>query len=374
VDVNNKGCELLGYNREEILGLNMRDLVDPVEVPQNPIRFDELRSGGNVVNQRRMIHKSGERIDVEISGRMLLDGRLLGMVRDITERKQAEAIVQATQVELQRLLEEAAQSRKALLSLVEDQKMAEERIRQFNIELEQRVHERTAQLEAANRELEAFAYSVSHDLRTPLRGLDGYSSLLLKEHAANLNEEGRGHLERIRSATQRMGRLIDDLLKLSRVTRKEMKRVEVDLGSLAREIRGELSSSQPQRVVEWVIPEKLGVHADPALMSIVLQNLLGNAFKFTGRHASGRIQLGSLEQGSEKVYFVRDDGAGFDMAYAGKLFGAFERLHSEHEFEGSGIGLALVQRIIHRHGGRIWAEGAVEQGATVYFTLGSQGD
>jgi PAS domain S-box-containing protein len=315
-------------------------------------------------------------------GKVFLDWRLspvlgagenvdlvLGISRDITTLKQAEENMRTTQVELRRLLEEAAQSRKVLLNLLEDQKRAEERIRQFNVELEQRVHERTAQLEAANQELEAFAYSVSHDLRTPLRALDGYSTILQQDYAGRLDEEGRGHLERIRLASQRMGHLIDDLLKLSRVTRTAMNLVEVDLSSLAKEVCDELSLSQPQRVVQWVLPEKLLGHADPALMRIVLQNLLGNAFKFISKHAAGRIELGSREQAGRTVYYVRDDGAGFDMRYAGRLFGAFERLHSDHEFEGTGIGLALVQRIIHRHGGRIWAESVVEQETTFYFTL-----
>jgi light-regulated signal transduction histidine kinase (bacteriophytochrome) len=227
----------------------------------------------------------------------------------------------------------------------------------------------SAELEASNKELEAFAYSVSHDLRTPLRSMDGFSLALLEDYSDKVDEQGKDYLRRVRGSAQRMASLIEDLLKLSRVTRKEMKRQEVSLSSLAWKTADELRESQPGRDVEIVISKGLQVTGDTDLIRVVLENLLGNAWKFTSKQAAARIELGTLEHKSEKAYFVRDNGVGFDMQYANKLFGAFERLHSANEFGGTGIGLATVQRIIHRHGGRVWGEGEVGKGATFYFTI-----
>jgi PAS domain S-box-containing protein len=252
---------------------------------------------------------------------------------------------------------------------VTEQRRLETALRDLNEGLEQRVAARTAELATANRELEAFAYSVSHDLRAPLRAIDGFSQALLEDYGARLDAEGRSHLQRSRAASQRMGRLIDGLLSLSRTTRTEMRPTAVDLSALAHATAGELQKSEPARAVEFAIAPRLRVNADANLVRILLQNLLGNAWKFTHKHAEARIEVGAHEHAGETVYFVRDDGAGFDMAYADKLFGAFQRLHAQTEFEGTGIGLATVQRIVHRHGGRVWAEGAVEKGATFYFTL-----
>ena len=223
--------------------------------------------------------------------------------------------------------------------------------------------------EAANKELEAFCYSVSHDLRAPLRSTDGFSRILLDEHRDQLDATARDYLQRIRKASQQMGRLIDDLLKLSRITRGELIRKTTDLSQLARTAAAELQATQADRVVEWHIAYDLVVQADPHLLRVVVDNLLGNAWKFTSKHPRAVIEVGAEQQNAERVFYVRDDGAGFDMAYVNKLFGAFQRLHSPREFEGTGIGLATVQRIIHRHGGRIWAQAAVEAGATIYFTL-----
>lgn len=227
------------------------------------------------------------------------------------------------------------------------------------------------QLRAANQELEAFSYSVSHDLRAPLRGIDGFSQALLEECGDRLDTQGREYLNRVRAAGRRMGELIDDLLTLSRVTRSEIRYEQVDLSGQARSITAELRKSGPERKVEFVIQEGLVANGDPRLLRLAMENLLGNAWKYTGKHPEARIEFGRKKVDEKEAYFIRDDGAGFDMLFSGKLFGAFQRLHGAHEFPGTGIGLATVQRIIHRHAGRIWAEGAVEKGSTFYFTLDS---
>ncbi len=228
---------------------------------------------------------------------------------------------------------------------------------------------RTNELEAANKDMEAFSYSVSHDLRTPLRGMDGFSQALLEDYASQLDSTGQDYLRRIRDAAQRMGHLIDDMLNLSRVTRSEMTFDSVDLGALARKVIAELQPQQAGRVVEWKVRNPLRARGDARLLGLVLENLLANALKFTGKREQARIEFGEVVGEAERAFFVRDNGAGFDMAHAGRLFGAFQRLHSAQEFPGTGIGLATVQRIIRRHGGRVWAEGQPENGATFYFTL-----
>jgi len=236
-------------------------------------------------------------------------------------------------------------------------------------EAEDTLRRYASQLEVANQELEAFCYSVSHDLRAPLRSLDGFSQALLDDYRDRLDDTGRDFLQRVRAASQRMGTLIDDLLSLSRVTRGEVQVEEVDLSALAAAAAADLKKTDPARDVTFAIAPHLVVRADAGLMRIVLQNLLGNAWKFTGKRSSARVEVGSMAHDGRRAFFVRDDGAGFDMAYAAKLFGAFQRLHAAAEFPGSGIGLATVQRIIHRHGGQVWAEGAPDRGATFYFTL-----
>jgi PAS domain S-box-containing protein len=235
--------------------------------------------------------------------------------------------------------------------------------------LEQEVARRTAELETSNKELDAFAYSVSHDLRAPLRAIDGFSKVLQDRYADALDQAGTGYLERVRAASQKMSLLIDDLLQISRITRQEMRVSQVDLTAVATSIATELRDGDPERAVEWVIEDGLTARGDEALLRVVLANLLGNAWKFTSKNAHAHIEVGAAREGATTVFYVRDDGAGFDMTYAGKMFGAFQRLHTTSEFDGTGIGLATVQRIVHRHGGRIQAEGAPGRGAIFRFTL-----
>jgi signal transduction histidine kinase len=236
-------------------------------------------------------------------------------------------------------------------------------------ELERRVRQRTAQLEALNKELEAFSYSVAHDLRAPLRTIDGFSEALLEDCADRLDSDGKRYVARVRGAAQQMGQLIDDLLDLSRLSRAELRREPVDLSELARAALAKLRETQPEREVEVVVRAGLVAAADPRLVELVLTNLLSNAWKFTGKRASARIELAARDGERPAVYFVRDNGAGFDPAYAGKLFGVFQRLHHARDYAGTGIGLAIVQRIVRRHGGRVWADAEVDRGATFYFTL-----
>ena len=286
------------------------------------------------------VRKDGEHVHISATISPLRDGagRIVGaskIARDVTERRQAEG-----------------------------------EVRRLNAELENRVNERTAELAAANRELESFSYSVSHDLRSPLRGIGGFSQALEESCGARLNETERVYLARVRAATERMGMLIDDLLDLSQVTRAEMVRQRVDMSALAHIVVDELRQQAPARVVEIEIEEGLSVEGDPRLLRALLENLLGNAWKFTGKKDASRIAFRRTSSESHRATFeISDNGAGFDMRYAGKLFGAFQRLHTLTEFPGTGIGLATVQRILERHGGRIWAEGAVDAGAKFFFAL-----
>ncbi len=248
-----------------------------------------------------------------------------------------------------------------------------EEIQASRATLERRVDERTRELAAANKELEAFSYSVSHDLRAPLRAIDGFSRALISDYTGKpLDQRGVHYLERVRAGTQKMGALIDDMLHLARVTRSTLERRDVDVTAIARGVAMELERRHPDRKVSLHVQEGMSAFADPHLLRIVFDNLLGNAWKFTGKTDEARVEAGMANGDGRTVFFVRDNGAGFDMTYASKLFSAFQRLHHDSEFEGTGIGLATVQRIVHRHGGEIWAEGEEGRGATFQFTLGGK--
>ena len=245
-----------------------------------------------------------------------------------------------------------------------------EALRLENAALEKRLAFQAEALEQAERELQSLSYSISHDLRAPLRTINGFSKIVLAANAGKFDQETTDNLGRIATGAERMGSLIEDLLKLSRLSRMEMHRQPLNLSQVAGEFAAHQAQEHPDRHVEWLIAPDLVADADHDLCKIALENLLGNAWKFTSRVAAARIEFGRLEHGVETVFFVRDNGAGFDMRYAGKLFGAFQRLHTTREFEGNGIGLTIVQRIVIRHGGRVWAEAKPGEGATLHFSLG----
>lgn len=249
-----------------------------------------------------------------------------------------------------------------------ERKSVEAQFRRLSSELERRVQQRTSQLEGINKELEAFCYSVSHDLRAPLRTIRGFSEVLLDQYKAQLDPRGQDYLRRTCDAGLQMDKLIEDLLKLSRVARGEIQHQEIDLSAIAQQIANELVKSEPARAVEFAIAPDVSANGDERLLRLVMDNLLRNAWKFTGRKPQARIEFGR-ENGDTSAFFVRDNGVGFDMTYAGKLFGVFQRLHSSSDFSGTGVGLAIVQRVVNRHGGRVWADAKVNSGATFYFTL-----
>jgi PAS domain S-box-containing protein len=333
----NQGAErIYGYSAAEAIGRSKSMLVPPDRPEELTGILQRLRRGERVEHYRtELIRKDGGRIHVSLTVSPIVDsnGLVVGastIARDITELRRSEQAI---------------------------------------VKLTTELSQRALALEAANKELESFSYSVSHDLRAPLRAINGFAEALLEDCASNLDDQGKNYLRRVCAASKHMGELIDDLLSLSRVTRAELRRETVDLSALASSIAAELKQTDPQRAVNFTISSGLLAEGDAGLLRVALQNLLENAWKFTAMQPQAKIEFGLAKQNGKAGYFVRDNGAGFDMDYADKLFGPFQRLHSTTEFEGTGIGLATVQRIIRRHGGRVWAEGELNRGATFYFSL-----
>jgi PAS domain S-box-containing protein len=328
---------MLGYTADELRGMGLHEIVAHAreDVEANVERT--LNEGTRFIRERGYRRKDGSVVEVEIAASAIDYGQkrvICAAIRDITGRKQAERA-----------------------------------IRRFNEELEDRVRRRTAQLRASNEELQALSSSVSHDLRAPLRAMTGFSRILLEDYGERLDEAGQDYLRRVQEAGERMSMMIDDLLDLSRLMRREMRLEEVDLSALARDVAEHLRRVDPQRRARFAVAEGISVSGDAELLRVVVENLLENAWKFTSKKTEALIEFGAVGEGGGPVYYVRDNGVGFDEAYADKLLAPFQRLHGEGEFEGTGLGLSTVARIVRRHGGSLWAEGEVGRGATFFFTL-----
>ena len=338
--VNRHASVVLGWTSDELVGRDFIDTCIPARLRDRVRqRLRNVHAGDEATVENLIVTKSGSERLIEWRSTLLRDdaGRVVNTLSsgtDITARKHAE-----------------------------------DEARRLNVELERRVTERTAELEAANKELEAFSYSVSHDLRAPLRAVNGFANIVLEDYGSQLPDEGRHYLERIHNGAKRMGELIDDLLSFSRLGRGLMNRRSVDIGQLVRDILNELRPQHEGRIVEFTVGHLPWCYGDPALLKQAWVNLLSNAIKYSRGRTPAVIEIGCRREHGEDVYFVRDNGAGFDMAYADKLFGVFQRLHRTDQFEGSGVGLAIVHRIVQRHGGRLWAEGEEDRGAAFHFTL-----
>ena len=359
-EVNLTGAALLGGERQELLNRGFGHFVAPEDLEQwerhlvSVYKSEEKQSCDLVVKREdgATFHARLDSIRLDLPTARLPDG-------------QEQAGLSAEQAGVSG----GTPVVRTAVSDITERKQAEEEIRQLNAHLEQRVRDRTVQLEATNKELEAFSYSVSHDLREPLRAIDGFSRVILEDYTDKFDEEGKRILNVIRSNTQKMGQLIDDLLVFSRLGRQEIRISDIDMEKLANTVYEEVKITVPHRDVQFNIRTLSPAQGDKAMIRQVLVNLLSNAVKFTRPKDIAVIEVGGSNKENEHIYYVKDNGVGFDMQYANKLFGVFQRLHSTEEFEGTGVGLAIVQRIIHRHGGRVWAEGKVGEGATFYFSL-----
>jgi PAS domain S-box-containing protein len=338
-DVNPYLIKMLGYPQEYFVGKRLWEIGSFKDSEASKSTFLELQTQGYVRYEDLPLEASDERrVDVEFVSNVYTVGEkkvIQCNIRNITRRKQAET-----------------------------------KVRLLNEELEQRMQDRTVQLQVLTNEAENFSYSIAHDLRAPLRWIGGFAQALEEGHASQLDAEGRRFIQKIRDSTAHMGTLLDGLIELARFSRTDLRRTAVDLTATVRRVAAELQQDDPERKVELVVAEGITADGDPRLLQRVLENLLNNAYKFTAKRALARIEFGVAPQGDGRVaYFVRDNGIGFDMAYADQLFGAFHRLHGAKEYPGTGIGLATVERIIHRHGGQVWAEGTENTSATFYFTL-----
>jgi len=338
-DVNPYLVKMLGYPQENFLGKKLWEIGSFKDSEASKSTFLELQTQGYVRYEDLPLEASDEgRVDVEFVSNVYTvgDKRVIQCnIRNITRRKEAEA-----------------------------------KVRLLNAELEQRLQDRTVQLQVLNKEAENFSYSIAHDLRAPLRRIGGFAQALEEGYASSLNAEGQHFIQTIRTSAEHMGSLLDGLIEVARFSRNDLRRMAVDLTATVRRVAAELQQDDPERKVELIVAQGITANGDPRLLQRVLDNLLNNAYKFTAKRALARIEFGVAPQADGRVaYFVRDNGIGFDMAYADQLFGAFQRLHGAKEYPGTGIGLATVERIIHRHGGQVWAEGTENTGATFYFTL-----
>ncbi len=468
LDANASMCEMLGYTYEELVGMNANDIIAADERGDINSVISEIHAGADHDREWHFRRKDGSLFPVEVIATELPGGNILGMIRDITERKKAELELRASEQRMRLATETTAvgiwewnvitnqirwdaqmfriygatptsdgfvpytawseavlpqnlaeqeQIMKGTLGRrgrgsrffnirradtgevrhihavetvrtnergeaewmvgtnldITERKRAEEEIKQLNADLELRVRQRTAQLESANKELESFSYSVSHDLRAPLRAVDGFSQALVEDYGPQLPEEGRHYLQTIRESAQRMGTLIDDLLTFSRLSRSPLNKYEVNMRKLVSDVLEDMEREKNGREIEVRIGDLPSCLGDPALLRQVWVNLLSNAFKYSANRATALVEIGSSQVPDGTAYFVRDNGTGFDMRYAGKLFGVFQRLHRAEDYAGTGVGLAIVQRVVLRHGGRVWAEGELDRGATFHFTLGDTG-
>lgn len=334
IGANSRACVITGYSREELLQRSMADLFTPEELALRPLRYDLLRAGEQVVNERWLTRRDGSQVAIEMHSKRLPNGTHQAFVRDVTERKRVES-----------------------------------EILRLNEELEHRVAARTEELAGALKQMESFAFSISHDLRAPLRAISGFIALLQEDAAADLSDTSKQFLDRISRNAVKMDALITDLLTFSRSSRQQLEKQLLDPGWLVRQVLDDFAADLTQHQIEVTVHPLPPCEADAALLRQVLSNLVGNAIKFTRKTASPRIEIGARESDGTTVYYVRDNGIGFDMTHADKLFGVFQRLHSQEEFEGTGVGLAIVQNIITRHGGKVWAESRPEEGTVISFTL-----